>query len=386
MPIIKDCLSLTEFCDRLSDSAYVTVDTEFIREKTYWPQLCLIQLANETEANVIDVMANNLDLTPVLKLMANENVLKVFHAARQDLEIFFKLAKCLPTPIFDTQIAAMVCGFGESVGYETLVNSIIGEPIDKSSRFTDWAARPLTEKQITYALGDVTHLRKIYKTLKSKLSESGRDEWLKEEIKKLTDEEIYLASPREAWRRLKVRNPKPRILAILREIAAWRETEAQKRDLPRNRVLRDDALVEIAHQAPSSVSELARTRGLGKHIAEGVAGRNILKAVETGKNMPEKQQPVLPRRPSLPSGIGPTADLIKVLLKLKSTQKEVAPKLIANASDIEKIAAYGETAEVPALTGWRRQLFGQEALDLRDGKLALIINNQKLELVEFDDD
>ena len=238
MSIITDFSSLTEFCDRLSNSAYVTVDTEFIREKTYWPQLCLIQLANETEASVIDVMANDLDLTPVLELMANENVLKVFHAARQDLEIFFKLAKCLPAPIFDTQIAAMVCGFGESVGYETLVNSIIGEPIEKSSRFTDWAARPLTEKQIAYALGDVTHLRKIYKTLKFKLSESGRDEWLSEEIRKLTNEKIYIASPREAWRRLKIRNPKPRMLAILQEVAAWRETEAQERDLPRNRVLR----------------------------------------------------------------------------------------------------------------------------------------------------
>jgi len=385
MSIITDFDSLTEFCHRLSKSTYVTVDTEFIREKTYWPQLCLVQLANEKEAKVIDAMAEGLDLTPLLDLMANKNVLKVFHAARQDLEIFYKLANKLPQPIFDTQIAAMVCGFGDSVGYETLVNSIIGEPIDKSSRFTDWAARPLTEKQVAYALGDVTYLRIIYETLEAKLSESGRNEWLTEEISNLTDEKIYRAPPLEAWRRLKVRNPKPRILAILQELAAWRETEAQKRDLPRNRILRDDALVEIAHHTPGSVSELARTRGLGKHLAEGPTGKNILKAVETGKNLTEDQCPTLPHRPKLPSGIGPVADLLKVLLKMKSTQENVAQKLIANVNDIEKIAAFGETEGVPALTGWRRQLFGQEALDLRDGKLALIVNKQKLELVEFDD-
>jgi ribonuclease D len=385
MSIITDFDSLKEFCHRLSKSTYVTVDTEFIREKTYWPQLCLVQLANEEEAKVIDTMAEGLDLAPLLDLMANKNVLKVFHAARQDLEIFYKLSNKLPQPIFDTQIAAMVCGFGDSVGYETLVNSIIGEPIDKSSRFTDWAARPLTEKQVAYALGDVTYLRIIYETLETKLSESGRNEWLKEEISKLTDEKIYSAPPREAWRRLKVRNPKPRILAILQELAAWRETEAQKRDMPRNRILRDDALVEIAHHTPGSVSELARTRGLSKHFAEGLAGKNILKAVETGKNLPEDQCPKLPRRPKIPSGIGPVADLLKVLLKMKSTQENVAQKLIANVTDIEKIAAFGETEGVPALTGWRRQLFGQEALDLRDGKLALIVNKQKLEIVEFDD-
>ena len=385
MSVIKDSATLQEFCNRSSQSKYITVDTEFIREKTYWPQLCLVQLANETEAKVIDVLTPDLDLTPLLNLMVNEGILKVFHAARQDLEIFYKLAKQLPSPIFDTQVAAMVCGFGESVGYETLVNSIVGKAIDKSSRFTDWSLRPLTKKQIDYALGDVTHLREVYENLKAKLSATGRDRWLEEEINNLTNEEIYLASPDEAWRRLKVRNPKPRMLAILRELAAWRENEAQKRDLPRNRILRDEALIEIAHHKPNSIKDLARTRGLGQRLAEGPSGKKILKAVETGKNLPDGQCPILPRRPKSRRSMGPVSDLLKVLLKMKSTQEDVAQKLIANGDDIEKIAAHGETAGVPALTGWRRQLFGQEALSLRNGKLALVINGQDVELVEFED-
>ncbi len=386
MSIITDTKSLSDFCDRLAKSTYVTVDTEFMREKTYWPQLCLVQLANDDEAMAVDALAEGLDLAPLLDLMANEKVLKVFHAARQDLEIFYKLADKLPVPLFDTQVAAMVCGFGESVGYETLVNKLVGEPIDKSSRFTDWSARPLTEKQVTYALGDVTHLRTIYEALEAKLIESGRREWLDEEMAKLMNENIYIAAPGEAWRRVKARNPKPRFLAILREITAWRETEAQRKDLPRNRILRDEALVEIAHHAPKSINDLARTRGLGQRLAEGSAGENILRAVEAGIKLPDAECPSIPRRPNLPRGIGPVTDLLKVLLKMKCEQQDVAQKLIANGDDIEKIAAYGEKADVAALTGWRRPLFGQDALNLRDGKLALVINGEKLELVEIEDD
>jgi ribonuclease D len=386
MSIIKDTEALVEFCNNLSQSDYITVDTEFIREKTYWPQLCLVQLANEVDAKVIDVLAPELDLTPLLNLMLNDNVLKVFHAARQDLEIFYKLAKQLPKPIFDTQVAAMVCGFGDSVGYETLVNNIVGKAIDKSARFTDWSLRPLTEKQVAYALGDVTHLREVYESLRTKLSTTGRDGWLEEELDKLTDEGIYLASPTEAWRRLKVRNPKPRILAILRELAAWRELEAQKRDLPRNRILRDEALIEIAHHTPNSIKDLSRTRGLGNRLAESSAGQKILEAVEIGKNLPDDECPRLPHRPKHSRSIGPVTDLLKVLLKMKSTQEDVAQKLIANGDEIEKIAVHGERAEVPALSGWRRELYGQEAINLRNGKLALVINGQNLELVEFEVD
>jgi ribonuclease D len=386
MSIITDTKSLTDFCERLSKSTFVTVDTEFMRERTYWPQLCLVQLANDDEAMAIDALAEGIDLTPLLKLMADESVLKVFHAARQDLEIFYKLDAKLPTPLFDTQVAAMVCGFGESVGYETLVNKLVGEPIDKSSRFTDWSARPLTEKQVVYALGDVTHLRTIYEALEAKLVESGRHEWLNEEMAKLTNRNIYEAPPREAWRRIKARSPKPRFLAVLREVTAWRETEAQRKDLPRNRILRDEALVEIAHNSPKTTNDLARIRGLGQRLAEGNAGESILKAVEAGRNLPDHECPVVPRGPNLPRGIGPVTDLLKVLLKMKCEQQDVAQKLIASVDDLEKIAAYGEQADVSALTGWRRPLFGQDALNLREGKLALVINGLTLELVEIDDE
>ncbi len=386
MPIITDTAALAEFCEHLAKSTYITVDTEFMREKTYWPQLCLVQLADDEKAMAVDAEAENIDLTPLFDLMADKSVLKVFHAARQDLEIFYKLGGALPTPLFDTQVAAMVCGFGESVGYETLVNKLVGEQVDKSSRFTDWSHRPLTDKQINYALADVIHLRPIYEKLEAKLTKSGRHDWLDEELAKLTDETIYQFPPREAWRRVKARNPKPRFLAVLREITAWRETEAQKRDLPRNRVLRDEALVEIAHHTPKNVKELARTRGLGQRLAEGSSGEQLLQAVEAGLNLPDEECPKVPRRPNLPRGIGPVTDLLKVLLKMKCEQQEVAQKLIASGDDIEKIAAYGEQADVPAMTGWRRQLFGDDALNLRDGKLALVINGQALELVEIEDD
>jgi len=386
MSIITDTKSLAEFCDRLSKSTYVTVDTEFMREKTYWPQLCLVQLASDGEALAVDALAEGLDLTPMLDLMADKSVLKVFHAARQDLEIFYKLMGSLPAPLFDTQVAAMVCGFGESVGYETLVNKLVGAQVDKSSRFTDWSQRPLTDKQVKYALDDVIHLRPIYEALEAKLAASNRHEWQEEELAKLIDEKIYKFPPREAWRRVKARAPKPRFLAVLREVTAWRETEAQKRDVPRNRVLRDEALVEIAYHTPKSVSELSRTRGLGKNMAEGSAGEKILKAVKSGLELPDDECPEVPRRPNLPRGIGPVTDLLKVLLKMKCEQQEVAQKLIAHNDHIEKIAAYGEKADVPALSGWRRQLFGQDALNLRDGKLALVINGQTLELVEFEDE
>ena len=386
MPIITDTVALADFCKQLAKSTYVTVDTEFMREKTYWPQLCLVQLADDDKALAIDASAEGIDLSPLFELMANKKVLKVFHAARQDLEIFYKLAGALPTPLFDTQVAAMVCGFGESVGYKTLVNKLVGEQVDKSSRFTDWSHRPLTEKQINYALADVTHLRPIYEKLEAKLVESGRHEWLVEELAKLTDESIYQFPPREAWRRVKARNPKPRFLAVLREISAWRETEAQTRDLPRNRVLRDEALVEIAHHTPKNVKELTRTRGLGQRLAEGSAGEQLLHAVQAGLDLPNDECPQVPRRPNLPRGLGPVTDLLKVLLKMKCEQQEVAQKLIANGDDIEKIAAYGEQADVPALAGWRRQLFGEDALNLRNGKLALMINGQTLELIEIEDD
>ncbi len=332
------------------------------------------------------MLAEGIDLAPVFALMKDESVLKVFHAARQDLEIFFHLSGRLPAPLFDTQVAAMVCGFGDQAGYETLVKKLTSASIDKSSRFTDWAQRPLTEKQIKYALADVTHLRRVYEKLEGKLGANGRRQWLEEEMGVLTHNGTYEADPQRAWLRIKSKSTKPRFLAVLREVAAWRERQAQEKDLPRGRVLRDDALVEIAHHTPKSVDDLTRTRGLGRRLAEGDGGRGLLDAVEAGLAMPEEDCPKPSVKETLPRGLGPVSDLLKVLLKMKCNEHDVAQKLLASSSDIDRIAADGESAKVPALSGWRRQVFGQDALELRAGRLAMVINDKKMELVEFEED
>lgn len=386
MSIISDSQALADFCDRISHNSFITVDTEFMRENTFWPQLCVVQLGGEDEAQAIDALAEGLDLSPLMELMGNENILKVFHAARQDLEIFFHLNGSLPAPLFDTQVAAMVCGFGDSAGYETLVRKLVGARVDKSSRFTDWARRPLTDKQIDYALSDVTHLRVVYEKLDEMLGQNGRREWLDEEITILTSHGTYDQPAENAWKRLKSRSPAPRFLAILREVAAWRDREAKGRDLPRNRVLRDEALLEIAHHAPANVEQLGRTRGLGKKMAEGRGGEALLAAVAAGQAVPEDECPTLPKKPQLPRGIGPITDLLKVVLKMKCEQNNVAQKLVATTDQLEVIAAFGADADVPALRGWRRQIFGDDALQLMRGDLALVANGHELELVEFTDE
>ena len=383
MSIISDSKKLAEFCRRISDSSFITVDTEFMRENTFWPQLCVVQIAGEKEAHAIDALAKGIDLAPLMDLMDNESILKVFHAARQDLEIFFHLNGKLPAPLFDTQVAAMVCGFGDSAGYETLVRKLTGVRVDKSSRFTDWARRPLTQNQIDYALSDVTHLRTVYENLDQMLGENGRREWLEEEITILTSPATYDHPPEAAWKRIKSRSPAPRFLAILREVASWRDREAKTRDLPRNRVLRDEALLEIAHNAPATAEQLLRTRGLGKKFAESRAGEALLTAVAAGQAVPKNECPTLPKKPQLPHGIGPITDLLKVVLKMKCEQNNVAQKLIATTDQLEIIAAFGDKADVPALSGWRRQIFGADALELVNGNLALVANGQELELVEF---
>ncbi len=385
MSVINDSESLSQLCGRLAKASHITVDTEFMREKTYWPQLCLVQLADENEAAAVDVMAIDIDLDPLLDLMANKNILKVFHAARQDLEIFYRLMGALPSPLFDTQVAAMVCGFGDSAGYETLVRNLTDRAIDKSSRFTDWSQRPLTAKQIDYALADVTHLREVYLRLAQDLEKNGRMAWLEEELSDLLNNGNYIFSPDEAWRRIKSRGAKPRYLAILREIAAWREREAQSRDLPRGRILRDEALVEIAHHAPTTSSGLARIRGLSQKLAEGPMGRKLIDAIQEGLGVPEKDLPKIKKNKPLPRGLGPVTDFLKVLLKHKCEEHDVAQKLIATGNDLEKIAAYGDKADVRALQGWRRDLFGNEALALRSGNLGMVVNDLALEIVEFDD-
>ena len=383
MTLITTTNSLSELCNKLKESEYVTVDTEFIREKTYWPDLCLIQIADNKNAAVVDVLSPNINIEPLLNIMHDPKILKVFHAARQDLEIFFKLTNRLPQPLFDTQIAAMVCGFGDSVGYDTLVNKITGKIIDKSSRFTDWSLRPLTQKQINYALGDVTHLRLVYENLNQHLLEGDRSEWLREEVEKLNDTSIYQTSPPDAWKRIKSRNTNPRFLGVLKELASWREKEAQKKNIPRNHVIKDEALVEIAHSTPKSLKNLTRIRGLGQRTAEGYVGQSLLKAVEVGENIPSNQCPQVPRRPSIPKNIGPITDYLKVLLKMKCDEHGIAQKLIANSADIEKLAAFGSKAGVAAISGWRKNLFGEDAINLIEGRSTIIIEEQKLRLTTY---
>jgi ribonuclease D len=382
MTLISDSKTLAAFCKRQAAAEYITVDTEFMRDRTYWPRLCLVQVGGPEEAAAIDTLAEGLDLAPLLALMANPKVTKVFHAARQDIEIFYHLSGTVPAPLVDTQVAAMVCGFGDAVSYETLAGRLASATIDKSSRFTDWAHRPLTDRQLKYALDDVIHLRLIYEKLAKRLAKTGRTDWVREEMTVLTDPQSYRLEPREAWRRLKTRSDRPRFLAVLRELAAWREEEAQKRDLPRSRVLKDESLLEIAAHAPTTPEALARTRGLGRSVAEGRQGAAILQAVRKGLDVPDAEMPRAQARPDLPASIGPVVELLRVLLKTKCEKHGVAQKLVASAADLELIAADDE-AQVPALHGWRRELFGADALALKHGTLALAVAKNRIELVSL---
>lgn len=382
MKTITSTDDLARLCARLASADYVTVDTEFMRETTFWPLLCLVQIAGPDDAAIIDPLADGMDLAPLFELMANEGVLKVFHAARQDLEIFHHLSGHVPTPIFDSQVAAMVAGFGDSVSYEALASKLAKARIDKSSRFTDWSRRPLSDRQLKYALDDVTHLRVIYQRLAKQLEQTGRADWLTEEMAALADPRIYEQHPEDAWKRLKTRSTEPRFLAVLFEVAAWREREAQRRDLPRNRVLRNEALIEIAAHRPTSSDALARTRGLGRSLAEGAMGRGIIAAVERGTALPDADCPRLPAAQPKSRGIGPVVELMKVLLKLRCEEHDVAQKLIANVADLERIAGEDDP-DVPALHGWRREIFGADAIALKRGELALALRGGRLQPVSL---
>jgi ribonuclease D len=368
--LIKDNATLAAFCESLTEEAFITVDTEFLRESTYYSKLCLIQIAGSERAAAIDTLADGIDLQPVYDLLANPDVLKVFHAARQDLEIFYHEMGQVPAPLFDTQVAAMVCGFGDSIAYDKLVAALTGQEIDKASRFTNWAERPLTDAQIDYALGDVTHLRDVYTGLARRLEESGRSHWLDDEMAILSDPASYQTDPEQAYLRLKSRTNKPKFLAVLQKVAAWREREAQTRNQPRNWVVRDDTILNIAAQAPTTPQALGRVRGLGKGQADGRIGREILDAVKAGLEVPANERP-RPRTPQ-PEGARATAaaDLLKVLLKACCDRENVAPKLIASSSDLDRLST-GEREGIAALEGWRREVFGQHALDLMEGHLAL---------------
>ncbi len=382
--MITDSAALAAACERLSGAAYVAVDTEFMRETTFWAKLCLIQIASPDDAFIIDPLAANLKLDAFFGLMADESVMKIFHAARQDVEIFVHLSGVVPKPLFDTQIAAMVCGFGDQVSYDQLVRRTTGEHIDKTSRFTDWSRRPLSDKQLHYALSDVTHLRNVYTTLVGDLDKQKRAHWVAEEMAVLSDIETYRSHPENAWQRLKMRVKKPRQLAVLQSVAAWRETEAQSRNVPRNRVLKDDAIYEIALQQPRDAGSLAHLRSIPRGYERSAAAQDILSAVEQAFAIDESDLPRIPRTRIPPDHAGAATELLKVLLKMTAEQHGVASRIIATVDDLEKIAADDE-ADVPAMKGWRRELFGEKALAIKNGTLALALSGNRVAAVELDD-
>ncbi len=373
--------ALAALCQRLATHPYIAIDTEFLRERTYYPILCLVQVASHDEAVAIDPMAEGISLDPLYELLANPKVLKVFHAARQDIEIFVHKTGQVPAPLFDTQVAAMVCGFGDSVSYETLVAKLTGQRLDKSSRFSDWSHRPLTDRQLTYALADVVPLCTIYEKMEKRLEATGRRDWLAEEWALLTNISTYQPNPDDAWRRLKPKTAKPKVLALLAELAAWRELEAQRRDVPRQRILKDEALLDIAHQGPKTLAELSRVRLVPQGFAEGKLGGEVMAAVERGRHRtPPKMEDEARFEP--PPGRIPLVDLLKVLLKLRCEDFEVAQKLVASSADIEALAAT-DLAAIPALHGWRREVFGEAALKLKAGGLALAGRNGRIEMIDL---
>jgi len=380
MEMITTTDELAAVCNRLAKHRVITVDTEFLRETTYYPLLCVVQMASADEAVVIDTLAKGIDLKPFFDLMANENVLKVFHAARQDIEIIFHRAGIIPHPVFDTQVAAMVLGYGDSIAYDQLVERITGHRPDKTHRFTDWSNRPLTQDQITYALADVTHLRDVFAALDADLNKRGRSEWVSEEMEILTSPKTYDFHPERAWERLKTRVRKPKELAVLMEVAAWREQEAQSRDVPRSRLLKDDAIGDIATHAPTSLERLAGLRSLPKGFDKSKWGQDIVAAVKRGTARDLSTLPKLDKPRGNANGAA-TVELLKVLLRMTSERHAVASKVIATVDDLEQIAA-DDNADVGALHGWRRELFGEAALALKKGRLALAIDKGRVVRVD----
>jgi ribonuclease D len=365
----------------MAQQPFVAVDTEFMRETTYWPKLCLIQAAAPGVEAVIDPLADGLDLAPFMELMANERVLKIFHAARQDLEIFLKLGGKLPRPLFDTQIAAMACGYGDTVAYDALVQQILKRRLDKSSRFTDWSRRPLSESQLVYALADVTHLRDMYPKMRAKLETEDRLGWLDEEHANLLNPDIYDTTPENAWNRLKLRKTTADFVLGLQVAAAWRERQAQMRDVPRGRIVKDEALYEIAEHRPKIPADFDRMRAVPRGFGNSRAAQDLIHAMERAFSDPNRPYFKYVRPPPLPPGLGPTVELLKVLLRYEAEANNVAPRLIASAADVEAIAA-NDDADAPALRGWRRKVFGERALALKHGKLALKLKDGQITVEE----
>lgn len=381
MEMITDNDSLATACAKFKTARYITIDTEFLRETTFWPKLCLIQVAMPDYATLIDPLADGLDLTPFFDLLLDENILKVMHGCRQDVEIFHKEAGIIPTPLMDTQVMAMVCGFGDAAGYETLVRKIAKEVIDKGSRFTDWSRRPLSEKQLTYALADVTHLRVVFEQLETELKETGRGEWVTEEMTIITNPETYEQLPKNAWKRLKMHDKRPRVMGTLIEIAAWREAKAQQNNVPRNRILKDDALREIALQGPKDKDALDKMRSIPKGYAKSKNLDGLLDCITKGLKTEKTDLPPIPTPFENRPGIAPLIDLLKVLLKRACEENDVAPKLIANVADLERIAS-DEKPDVKAMQGWRYDIFGHDAMRVKNGKIGLACRDDKVILIE----
>ncbi len=384
MKIITTTADLDAFCKECATQEYVTVDTEFLRERTYYSKLCLIQMAYKGQGNenavLIDPLSNELSLDPIYDLFQNETVVKVFHASRQDLEIFFVDKGVIPSPLFDTQVAAMVCGYGEQVGYETLVRKIANEALDKSSRFTDWSTRPLSDKQKTYAIGDVTHLRVIYEHLKASLEKRNREEWVEEELSILTNPATYVVHPDDAWKRVKTRNSSGKMLTYVRELARFREEHAQTKNIPRNRVYKDDALLELAATKPTSIDQLKRSRLLLRDARAGAIADGILSAVKSASKVKPDDFPKAPEQRIKKQGNDGLADLLRVLLKASAEEAGVATKLICNTADLDAIAS-GER-NLPAFSGWRKKVFGENALKLCQGEIALSADKDSVKIVK----
>jgi ribonuclease D len=376
MELITTTNELSATCERLAHHPFVTIDTEFLRETTYYPLLCVAQMASSAEAVAVDALAEGIDLGPFFELMANERVLKVFHAARQDIEIVWHRAGIVPRPVFDTQVAAMVLGHGDSISYDQLVQRITGDALDKTHRFTDWTRRPLSPAQIAYALSDVTHLREVYSALVADLGRRGRADWMDDEMEILTSPDTYRAEPERAWLRLKTRARKPKELAVLIEVAAWREREAQTRDVPRSRVLKDETIGDIVVQMPTTTERLAALRSLPKGFERSKWGEAIVGAIKRGLERDPRTLPPIDRPKPAPNGTA-TVELLKVLLRMTSESHGVAAKVIATVDDLDRIAA-DDAADVPALKGWRRELFGEKALALKHGRLALSVQKGRV--------
>lgn len=378
MNIIRDTEALRAYCDAARKHEFVCIDTEFMRESTFFSILCLVQVATVEEDAIIDPLADGIDLTPLKELLMDESITKVLHAARQDMEIFYRICDAVPGPIFDTQIAGMAIGLGDSAGYGALVKDRLDISLDKGARFTDWSRRPLSEKQLTYAIADVTHLRDLYPDVLTELEDKGRLNWVMEEMSQHMDENLYTFEPEEAWQRLKLRGNKKQYLAALKAAAAWRERQAIKKDIPRRRVLKDDAMYDLAQQRPRTIEALAKLRGIPRGFEKSSSATSLVESLGAAIDNAADYAPPAPKVKHMPPSLGPRIEMLKTLLRLRTEVEGIATRLVANARDIEQLAAFGERADIAALTGWRREIFGQDALDMLRGKIALRLEGENV--------